>query len=147
LPKHWLFQFNPQIYRWLDRNNEKKKPEQWLVSQHSTLIRNGDLVAIWGAGQNSGIYAIGQTVTNPKNAPLDPEQAAYFHNELDVQKFLEKPSVMVSYFRILNTPIFQQECNKDPLLSDLQVLMNPQGTNFRLRTEQWDRIRKIIEQH
>ena len=68
-PKHWLFQFNSTTYRWLDRIKETSEPEQWLASQHSKRIRKGDMVAIWGSGLKSGVYAIGQVVTNPAKKP------------------------------------------------------------------------------
>ena len=51
-PKHWLFQFNPSTYKWLDRIKETREPEQWLVSQHAKLIQREDLVAIWGSNHN-----------------------------------------------------------------------------------------------
>jgi len=74
VPKHWIFQFNPTTYRWFDRIKQTNEPEQWLTSQNAKLIRKGDLVAVWGAGKKSGIYAIGQVTTNPRIASLNPKQ-------------------------------------------------------------------------
>jgi DNA-directed RNA polymerase subunit RPC12/RpoP len=70
-PKHWLFQFNPSVYKWFDRIKDTKEPEQWLISQHVQLIHKDDLVAIWGSGQKAGIYALGKIITNPKKNPLN----------------------------------------------------------------------------
>jgi EVE domain len=146
LPKHWVFQFNPSIYQWFNRVNDTEEPEQWLVSQHAKLIQKGDLIAIWSSGQKSGIYALGQAVSSPSKNPLNPNQKKYFLDTDSITKFEEKHSVFVEYCRVcLDSPLFQDECNKDPILRNLQVFINPQGTNFRLTSEQWDRIVELTE--
>ncbi len=141
-PKHWLFQFNPYTYKWIDRIKETQEPEQWLLSQYAKLIQKGDLIAIWGSNHNGGIYALGNIITNPATKPLNPNQIKYFSDLAYVAKFLEKRSVMVEYFKFSGErPLLEQGvCSEDKMLSDLQVFMNPQGTNFRLSSEQWDRI-------
>lgn len=140
-PKHWLFQFNPITYKWFKRISETKDPEQWLVSQHFKLIKKGDLVAIWSSGQKAGIYALGRIVTTPQKEPLNPSQEQYFLNKSDISKFQEKHSAYLEYLNLfIEKPLLQEKCNKDRVLSGMQVFMNPQGTNFRLTTEQWDRI-------
>ncbi len=139
--KYWLFQFNPSIYRWTDRIKETNEPEQWLISQYPKRIKKDDLVAIWSAGQNSGIYAIGKIMTNPVKKPLNPNQEKYFNNKNAILKFLEKPSVLIIYSKIMAAhPLIQNICHKDSELSNLQVFINPQGTNFPLVFEQWEKI-------
>ena len=146
-PRHWLFQFNPTTYRWLDRIKETREPEQWLASQHSKRIREGDMVAIWGSGLKSGVYAIGQVVTKPTKKTLNADQQKYFLVKEDITKFCEKHSVLVKYSKvILDKPLLQDECNRDPILLEMQVIMKTQGTNFRLTTEQWNRITELMEQ-
>jgi predicted RNA-binding protein with PUA-like domain len=143
-PKYWLFQFNPSIYNWFERIKEAKEPEQWLVSQHVKLISKGDFVAIWSSGQKAGIYALGTILTNPAKNPLTPSQEKYFLNKCDTGKFQERSSAYVEYFKIyLEKPLLQEECNKDCILSGMQVIKNPQGTNFRLTDAQWDRILEL----
>ena len=146
-PKHWLFQFNPSTYQWLDRIKQTKEPEQWLVSQHAKLIQKGDLVAIWGSNNKGGIYALGKIITNPAKNPLNPNQAKYFSDLAYIAKFAQKHSVYVEHFKISGeNPLLEQGlCNEDKILGDLQVFLNPQGTNFRLSPEQWDRILELIE--
>jgi 5-methylcytosine-specific restriction protein B len=139
--KHWLFQFNPLIYRWIDRIKETNEPEQWLVSQYAKQIKKDDLVAIWSAGQNSGIYALGQILTNPAKKPLNPNQEKYFIDKNGITKFLEKPSAIVTYLKIIaDKPIPQDQCHKEPALLDLNVFINPRGTNFPINPQQWNRI-------
>lgn len=146
-PKHWLFQFNPATYRWLDRVGETKEPEQWLTSQHFKHIHEGDLVAIWASGEKGGIYAIGHIMTKPAKKPLNAEQEKYFIEKDYIGKFQEKPSVNVGYSKVaLDKPLLQDECNRDATLSGMQIFKNPHGTNFRLTTDEWTRILELMEQ-
>lgn len=140
-PKHWLFQFNPSIYKWFDRIKITREPEQWLVSQHFKLIHKGDLVAIWSSGQNAGVYAFGQIITNPIQAPLNLKQETYFPNKEDIKKFERSHSIYVEYSKLcLEKPLLQRKCSENKILSGMQIFMNPQGTNFRLTPEQWDQL-------
>lgn len=146
-PKHWLFQFNPSTYKWIDRIKETQEPEQWLLSQHAKLIQKGDLIAIWGSNHNGGIYALGNIITDPVKKPLNPKQIKDFSDIAYIAKFVEKRSVYVEYFKFSGEkPLLEQGvCSEDKMLSGLQVFMNPQGTNFHLTPEQWDRIVELTE--
>jgi hypothetical protein len=74
-------------------------------------------------------------------------QFRYFEGMDDTTKYEEKHSDYVEYFKVSGEkPLLEQRlCNEDKILMDLQVFMNPQGTNFRLSTEQWDRIVELTE--
>ncbi len=147
-PKHWLFQFNPKIYDWFGRQKECTDNEQWLTSQNSKVIRKDDLVAICSSGPNSpGIYALGCVLTNPAKKPLNALQEKYFKNRNFIEKFRENSSVEVNYLRtLIDKPLLQDECNHDPHLLDMQVFMNPHGTNFCLSNTQFNRIKELLEQ-
>jgi hypothetical protein len=143
-PKHWLFQFNPSVYKWFDRIKDTQEPEQWLISQHVRLIHKGDLVAIWGSGQKAGIYALGQVITNPAKNPLNPNQEKYFLDRDSISKFQAHYSAFVEYSKVcLEKPVLQEECSRDNVLLNMQILMKQQGTNFRLTFEQWTRISEL----
>jgi len=145
--KYWVFQFNPAIYRWFDRIKENKETEQWLTSQYAKDIHEGDKVAIWASGEKAGVYAIGEIITNPRKSPLTTEQEKYWANKEDIYKFREKYSVTIKYLKvIIDRPLLEDECNKDPALSDMAVLKQPQGTNFPLTKKQWNRILELIDQ-
>jgi hypothetical protein len=144
-PKHWLFQFNPSTYRWLDRIKENQEPEQWLVTKYAKLIRKGDLVTIWAASHDGGIYAFGQIITNPTITPLKTSQKKFFTNPEYSSKFEEKPSVFTKYFQSSHEkPLLTfEQCDKDKELCGMHVLANPQGTNFRLTYDQWNTILEL----
>jgi hypothetical protein len=62
----------------------------------------------------------------------------------DITKFQEKHSSYVEYSKIFREkPLLQEECNQDKVLLSMQVFMNPQGTNFRLTAEQWERLLEL----
>ena len=128
-------------------SKDTREPEQWLISQHTQLIRKDDLVAIWSSGQKAGIYALGKIITNPKQSLLNLDQEKYFLEEYDIGKFQEKYSAYVEYFKIcLEKPLLKEECNKDNVLSNMQILTNSLGTNFRLTFEQWSRIKALTRE-
>ena len=119
-PKQWLFQFNPALYRWFDRIKESKETEQWLVSQYAKEIHNGDKVAVWASGENAGVYAVGEIITEPRKRLLAAEQEKYWVNQEDLLKFEEKYSVTLKYTRvIIDRPLLEDACNKDPILSGM----------------------------
>jgi len=146
-PKPWVFQFNPAVYRWFDRIKENRETEQWLTSRYVKDIREGDKVAIWASGEKAGIYAIGEIVTNPRKSSLNPEQEKYWTNINDISKFREEYSVVIKYLKvIIDRPLLEDECRKDPILSDMAVLKQPQGTNFILTKKEWNKIIELIDQ-
>jgi len=145
-PKYWVFQFNPAVYGWFDWTKESKETEQWLTSQHARYIHEGDMVAIWASGEKAGVYAIGEIITNPRENSLNPEQEKYWSDRANVYKFSYKNSVIAKYLKVaIDRPLLEDECRKDPILSDMQLLKNPQGTNFPLTKKQWNRILELID--
>jgi len=145
-PKFWLFQFNPSIYRWFDWMKENKETEQWLVSRYGKIVFKEDKVAIWATGNKAGIYAIGEVLENPSERTLNPDQEKYWTKRTNTDKFLRGNSVTVKYLRVqIDTPIREEDCRKDPVLSTMENLKQPQGTNFTLTKEQWNRIVELFD--
>jgi len=46
---------------------------------------------------------------------------------------------------VIDRPLLEDECRKDPILSAMQVLKSPQGTNFPLTKKQWNRILELMD--
>lgn len=123
LPKYWIFQFNPKIYRWFDRINFTTEPEQWLTSQHAKFIHKADLVAIWASGKESGFYALGKILANPSKNPLKADQYEYWTDKSTIYKFPENNSVIIEYLKInLKKPILEDTCHNDPVLQAYKSL-------------------------
>lgn len=146
-PKYWIFQFNPATYAWFDWIKENRETEQWLTSRHAGDIREGDKVAIWASGEKAGVYAVSEVLSNPRRDSLNPAQKKHWTKkaEEDVYKFQLKRSVIVRYLRIItDRPVLEAECIKDSILCDVGVLKQPQGTNFPVIKEQWNRIFELV---
>jgi hypothetical protein len=90
---------------------------------------------------------LGEIITNPTKNPLNPNQIRYFSDIDYIAKFGKKPSAYAEYFKVSGEkPLLEQGiCGEDTILGELQVFINPQGTNFRLNPEQWDRIVELTE--
>ena len=146
-PNYWVFQFNPTIYAWFDRMKGNRETEQWLTSQHARDIHEGDKVAIWASGDKAGVYAIGEIVVNPRKRPPNLEQEKYWTKKADVYKFREKNSVIIKYLKvIIDRPLLEDKCSRDPVLSAMAILKQSQGTNFPLTKEQWNRILELMDE-
>ncbi|MDI6690340.1 MAG: EVE domain-containing protein [Candidatus Bathyarchaeota archaeon] len=142
--KFWIFQFNPTVYRWYDWIKKNRESEQWLTSQHAKEIRKGDRVVIWASGEKAGIYALGEVLENPSKRALSPKQQKYWIKREDIHKFEEKKSVIIKYLKLMiDKPILEDVCRKDHILKTMEILKQPQGTNFLLTKEQWKRILKL----
>ncbi len=104
-------------------------------------------MAIWASGKESGIYALGKTMTYPLKTPLNPEQAKYYRTKEDADKFKEKPSVCIKYLKVFaENPISKDKCKKDIVLSSLEILNNfTNATNFKLKKTQWNKISEMVE--
>lgn len=145
-PRHWIFQFNPATYRWFDWIRENVETEQWLISRYAKVIDKRDRVIIWASGTRAGIYATGEIITTPSKRSLNTEQEKYWIAKETVDKFEEEKSVVVRYLRmIIDGPLLEDRCRDDPILSDMEVLKQPQATNFRLTEGQWKRVLELID--
>ena len=52
--------------------------------------------------------------------------------------------VPLRYTHYLGEPILRTELSKHPLLSQMGVIRAPQGTNFRLSSEEWRALRELL---
>jgi len=138
--KYWLFQFNPKIYRWHNQLREIGSSERWLVSRYSTIIGVGNGVVLWSSGREAGVYGLGKINSYPRVVELTDEEAKLWVDKSAADKFKIKRSVLVKYSKVLKKPLSEEQCHAEPLLQGLAVFFNPQGTNFRLKQIEWEKI-------
>lgn len=142
----WIFQFNPDKFRWFDWIKEKKEAEQWLVTRHELDIRKGDKVAIWASGRDAGIYALSEVITDPKDEPLNKEEEKYFKEKSYKIRFLQYKNVWIKYIKIfIEKTLTRKECIEDPILKNMEILKQIQTTNVKLRQKEWNRIIELLE--
>jgi hypothetical protein len=134
---YWIFQANPQKYRILEALAEQDELT-WLVNQHAGEIRQGDSVLIWKAGDASGVYAVGEILSDPAvmedNDPLWADDAS-------AEGTAPRPRVRIHLtHRLIDGPILRSALLEDPLLNNLSILRFAHGTNFPVAEEEWNRI-------
>jgi hypothetical protein len=135
MPNVWIFQANPAKYRIFDSLTHERE-ELWNLNQHSREVRKGDIVLIWIAGPDAGIYAIGTVKTDPNSQSDSQQGIGYWFRRQNGTRI--KPRVIVAYKRkMLRHPILKVFLENDPNLWGLSIIRNPRGTNFRVLEDQW----------
>ncbi len=129
----WLFQGNPKIWGNLDAvlsEMETGNISNWSVSQYHGEINVGDDLLFWQTGKDGGLMAIGHVVSDLHKG-LDP-------NNNPIQ-FVEW-----ALDRKISPPISRYEFRQDLVLSQMQHMKFAQRTNYRVTSEQWDAVKRLI---
>lgn len=136
--RHWLFQANPA--QW---DLEKMvsavapgAPETFTLSRYRDDVQVGDAAVLWQSGPRAGVYALAEVSGAPFERPRPEWRAEGPETEW---------AVPLRYKRILQRPIPRSAAQEHPLLSDMQVLRAPQGTNFKLTKEEWQEIVRLSD--
>jgi 5-methylcytosine-specific restriction enzyme B len=140
--KVWIFQANPKRYDLLEFLAEPSTQpgmiDDWTLRQHVKEVSAGDTVLLWTAGGQAGIYATGTIVGESFMRPRqdwEPENAP-----------AESPTIQYRLDRILlDHPVLRRDLVNHPVLKDLAVIRQPQGTNFGVTEQQWQALRPLIE--
>jgi hypothetical protein len=146
--RFWIFQTNPSTtfdyLAWLSFwNNEW---DTFRVKHHIDDIHKDDMVAIWVAQGNSkeerrGIYAIAEVLTEPEMKMILPEKKKFFLKREEEPRI----EVRIHYIKKLlgKDTILASKIQDDPILRELRILKQPQGTNYPVTPEQWQRITEL----
>jgi hypothetical protein len=114
----WIFQGNPKKYEvYNSLLDESLKEDTWLVSRYRDDIRIGDIALIWKAGQRSGIYAVGEILTNPQEMYDPPESRKYWKSEVDKNKKAVRVLIQYKLKLRLTNALFSKELR---LISELR---------------------------
>ena len=139
--KVWIFQANPKRYDLLDflarPSTQPGIVDDWTLRQHAKDVSDADTVLLWTAGDQAGIYATGTVVGESFMRPRqdwEPENAPP-----------ESPTIHYRLDRILDHPVLRRDLVNHPVLKDLSVIRQPQGTNFPVTVQQWEALRPLIE--
>lgn len=141
----WIFQANPKRYDILNAlTDEGIGPiKHWLVNQHKNEIAKGHLGLIWLSGSEGGIYALAEIVSDPQLLYDLDEESKYWTDSKDKGK--NKLRVQMKILKnMLNRPILKKELRDTPGLKDLSIFRQSQGTNFSIRADEWEIIKKKI---
>ncbi|AWV91005.1 AAA family ATPase [Bradymonas sediminis] len=129
IPRVWIFQANTNEYALSEKlqNQEVGDTDWWRVTRYRDEIAKDDVVLLWESGANAGVYAVGRLVTDPVQAQADGPA---------------DPSCTVDFelVNILDQPILRDTLKRDAQLKDLPIIRAPQGTNFRVSKEAFNRL-------
>jgi hypothetical protein len=155
---YWIFQGNEKYYR-IDKELEQERLDMdkrdkdyqggkyfWPATRYKSEIEKDDKAFLWATFPGSrddqrGIFGILDILSKAEERRDEFGKFWRFKEDADI----EKPRVEYRYNRILNPPLFESEIKKIDGLSNLSILKNHIGTNFRVRPEEWKIILREIE--
>jgi hypothetical protein len=144
-PAAWLFQAHPQRFdlRQHFATIDDALDGSWSLTRYRDHVRPGDHVIVWQSGDQAGVYALGKITGEPYHQTyIDQDRPAWV--QADSDGHAEEWRVPIRYTQILTPPLLKQQLVDDPILSTLQVLRAPTGTNFRVTPEEWEALQQLI---
>jgi len=128
---YWIFQGKPSRYD-IEKELIEGKTEEWTAYQYSSSMRAGDIVFFWRAAERErakrGIYGWGEITASPRE---EAEQGCW---------------VPVKYKKKFPSFLPFDELRTSPTFSTHQIFNFAIGTNFKLTHEQYQGLKKIIEE-
>jgi len=144
--KAWIFQANPVRYDILNAlaDEEIGNIIHWEVNQHKNDIAAGHIAFIWLSGNEAGIYALAEIVTNPQLLEEPEAEKKYWTSSSDMggSRLRVKMQIIKN---MLNRPLTKEKIRNVNGLQNLSILKQPRGTNFRVTTDEWYIIKELIE--
>lgn len=135
---YWLFQGNPKYYKVIEAIRDFEQMP-WLVTRYAKQIAVGDRILIWVAGKDAGIYAIAEVVESAKILSEVPDIAYWLEKSR-----LGKPQARIRFTsKLIEKPILKASLKEDPLLQNLLILRAPNSTNYKISSEEWERIHQL----
>ena len=134
MAKYWIFQTNPRIFD-IDKAINELKEDFWTVRQHKDLVEAGDIAFYWKSG--TGIIGLGRILTSPSEIELPLKLRKYWKIP---PKSWKETRVKITYDYILKRPILRKNLLKDDALKNMTIIEAPQGTNFRMREYEVERL-------
>lgn len=141
VPRAWLFQCTPNTYDL--RDAVEHLPEMtWRTKQHRKRIQVGDTVYLWESGTDAALIAVGTIISEPTLAPEDPAQLPFYRDAEDAEG--ETHRVRIAIDRVLRPPLARRRILAEPVLAEVHVFRQAQGTNFPLATDVVSAIETLI---
>ncbi len=139
---YWLFQGNPKYYRVLDAIKELEAIP-WLVTRYAKDIAAGDGVIIWLSGSRGGIYATAEVIEPAQFLTEIPDKKYW----VDSTRALGKQQAIIRFTnKFVESPLLKNQLQEDSVLKNLLVLRAPNSTNFKVSSEEWEQVQKLIQE-
>ncbi|MBD2141810.1 EVE domain-containing protein [Anabaena sp. FACHB-1250] len=139
---YWLFQGNPKYYRVLEAIKELEAIP-WLVTRYANDIAPGDGVIIWLSGSQGGIYATAEVIEPAQFLTEIPDKKYW----VDSTRALGKQQAIIRFTnKFVESPLLKNQLQEDSVLKNLLVLRAPNSTNFKVSSEEWEQVQKLIQE-
>lgn len=115
------------------------------MTRYAENLAVGDGVLIWMSGEKAGIYAIAEVI----------EPASVLDKQLDLGYWLDRslisnnsPQARIRFTnKLLNNSLLKDELKQDSVLKDLQVIRQPNATNYKVTPEEWKLVYELKNNH
>jgi hypothetical protein len=136
---HWLVQGNPAKWRVHEFFADGNQLDNWSITHYRDQIQEGDDVALWLAGQDGGVVALG-TVTGEVEDVFGGDIDPYWVRREDADAVrMRMPLRLTELF--LDDPITREELGQDQRFAGAAILSQPfAGNPFPLTDDQWAAI-------
>ena len=135
---HWLVQSNPAKWRVREFLADGNQLEGWSITRYRDQIQDGDDVALWLAGRDAGVVALGVVTGGVEEVAGDDDP--YWTDRADAAAVRTRmPLRLTEVF--LDAPFTREELRHDPRFAGATILSQPfAGNPFLLSDEEWAAI-------
>jgi hypothetical protein len=139
MPNHWIVTCNPKrwdIWQYLAEGGTMAEIDAWSVTRYFAELQPGDDVALWIAGKDRGVYAVGTITGTPFLATGDE----HWTDEADRNRQRRYLPISLGH-DLTDAPLLAADLKEDPRFADATVLTFPRAGNpHRLDQRQWQAI-------
>jgi hypothetical protein len=135
---HWLVQSNPAKWRVREFFADGNQLENWSITRYRDQIQEGDDVALWLAGREAGVVALGVVTGAVEDVPGDDDP--YWMDPGDAAAVrMRMPLHLTEVF--FEDPVTREELRHDRRFASATILSQPfAGNPFLLSDEEWAAI-------
>jgi predicted RNA-binding protein with PUA-like domain len=135
---HWLVQSNPAKWRVREFFADGNQLESWSITRYRDQIQEGDDIALWLAGREAGVVALGVVTGAVEDVPGDDDP--YWTDPADAAAVrMRMPLRLTEVF--LDSPVTREELRHDRRFASATILSQPfAGNPFLLTDDEWGAI-------
>jgi predicted RNA-binding protein with PUA-like domain len=137
----WIFQSNPAIYD-LSRAVKRLPTLSWNAAQHVADMQIGDRVFLWQSGPEAGIVGVATITEPPAPSRMTAEELRF---AVQPERFSsERMRAGLRVNETLERPLLRRDLMTVPGLSEMEILRQPQATNFRVTAKEAEILTSLL---
>lgn len=140
----WIFQANPKQYNVRQALLTYEKLH-WRVTRYKSRMSTGDFVYLWESGADGGVLAQARILCQPTELPFGPGDEFIVDGKKETEK--NDLQVLLRIEAVLQEPLDRNSILANPELAKMQIIAQPQGTNFRMTDLEARELAFLFSQH